>query len=194
MDRCLIVSEYYSYSIAYVSMSRRRTRIDVDGSENPVGIPEEQFLEELEHLQTCPLLKYIQQEPCVVENEYVSSGWKKVILPGVNGTTPLTYYWHVESGRLRREIHHLNETRDAGDTPKAQMLEITESLKQDAISLAQDNVPHDVRIHAAVLAQVGEALSRECETSEEPAWSLVARVLMEQRKIIQVSCRDSSPS
>lgn len=173
-------------------MSRRRQRIDVEGCQNTVGISDRQFLEELEHLQTCPLLQYIQQEPCIVENEYISPGWKKVVLPGANEMSQLTYYWHIESGRVSRE--RPEEAKEAGDTPKAQLLNITKVLRQDAIALAQESVPNDVGIHAAVLAQIAEALCRECETSEEPAWSLVTHVLAEQRKIIQASCKDLSSS
>lgn len=174
-------------------MSRRRPRIDIEGCQNHVGISDAQFFEELEHLQTCPILRYIQREPRVVENEYIAPGWKKVELPGVKEKAMLTYYWHVESGRLTREAP--NEIADSTrDTPKAQMLKITESLKQDAISLAQESAPNDVRIHAAVLAQVAEALCRECESESEnrTAWSSVARVLTEQRKTIQASCKELS--
>lgn len=165
-------------------MSRRRPRIDIEGCQDTAaGIPDAQFLEELEHMQTCPILRYIQREPRVIENDCSVPGWKKVVLPGMNDSSLLTYYWHVESGRLSRDCP--KSTIDAMETPKAQLLKITESLKEDAIFLAQECVPHEVRIHAAVLAQIAEALYQECEASEESAWSSIARVLKEQRKSIK---------
>lgn len=174
-------------------MSRRRPRIDVEGCQDTAaGIPDAQFLEELEHMQTCPILRYIQQEPRVIENDCDVPGWKKVVLPGMNDASVLTYYWHVESGRLSRDCP--KSTIEAMETPKAQLLKITECLKEDAISLAKECAPHEVRIHAAVLAQIGEALYQnilECEASEESAWSSVARALMDQRKSIKSLSSDT---
>lgn len=193
---CLqIVQEYivvFKYTIYTPVMSQRRLRIDVSSEENPTKVYEAEFLEELEHLKTCSVLRHIQREPDVIENECIIPGWKKVVLPGVNDTEAslLTYYWHVESGRLCRDCPQ--SPTDVIETPKLDISKIAESLKNDSISLAQQctaQIPDTARnaIHAAAMAQVAEALWRECEasTTKEDAWSSVVRVLLKQKETIR---------
>lgn len=189
-------------------MSRRRQRLDIEsqGQESQTLEMDDLFLEELEHIRTCPILRYIHHEPRVMElpnddvgDSFPLPGWKKVVLRCGNtgNSSLLSYYWHVESGRLQRNCPMKTIGSGATDESHIQVSKIAQSLRQDAVSLAEnckkdEAVSDDARnaIHAAALAQVAEALSKECLGSGESsndAWSSVARVLFHEQKSIQSS-------
>eukprot|EP00890_Picochlorum_soloecismus_P005608 jgi/Picsp_1/6048/NSC_03402-R1_cell division cycle 5-like protein len=179
-------------------MARRRHRVDLSGSRlehapddqafSTVKKVAQDFLEELRHIQTCPIFSYIEDEPRVVEQISGVQDWKKV------KQGEIEYYWHVPSGRvslsspLESGQGGEETTADLAGAPVAKddkpstgfkeisapasftnhtnLRQVTESIRSQALQLSMDagsklsemDETSRLAIQAATLSQVVDAV------------------------------------
>lgn len=107
------------------------------------------FLEELRHIQTCPVFSYIEDEPRVVEQISGVQDWKKV------KQGEIEYFWHVPTGRVS-----LRSPVESGEEMAAQVptdLAGAVTADNEGKNSAGLNVPASSMIHNDI-RQVTESI------------------------------------
>lgn len=156
----------------------------------------DQFLRDVKHIQSCPALSLLQQEPQVIDNDAGLPDWKRV-----RQGKSIEYFWHVPSGKV--SIKPPGQLYGSGDGQGGASEEIgsamrnmTEQMRSYVIELATkagkglSKVDEESRmaIQAATLSQLADRIYAMFGGGAMDAanpWTVLCEAIVEEKRQLE---------